>query len=232
MDYTPFVSRESKKPWPLRYGRIMIMTDQDHDGFHIKGLVMNLFHTLWPSLLKGDFLCSMVTPIVKATRGTAKSSKSDVREFYSLSSYELWRKAEDRKKYTIKYYKGLGTSNAKEAKEYFKSLKVLTYHPEAKGEAAEAAEATTTMDPFILAFDKKQTNARKSWILGNKKPEEMDYEGKKCSFRTYLNRELIQFSVADLKRSIPHLMDGLKPSQRKVLFACLKRKLTSEIKVS
>ena len=29
----------------LRYGRVMIMTDQDHDGFHIKGLLVNLFHT-------------------------------------------------------------------------------------------------------------------------------------------------------------------------------------------
>lgn len=151
MDYEPYLKDGSKKDWPLRYGRIMIMTDQDHDGFHIKGLVMNLFHTLWPSLLHGDFICSMVTPIVKATlRGKGKSTDT-VREFYSLSSYEAWRQAEDRKKFSIKYYKGLGTSNAKEAKEYFKSLKVLTYHDEPKPREKEM----DAMDPFVLAFDKK-----------------------------------------------------------------------------
>ncbi len=36
----------------LRYGKIMIMTDQDHDGSHIKGLLINFLHHFWPSLLK------------------------------------------------------------------------------------------------------------------------------------------------------------------------------------
>lgn len=35
----------------LRYGHLMIMADQDHDGSHIKGLVINLIHKFWPSLL-------------------------------------------------------------------------------------------------------------------------------------------------------------------------------------
>ena len=37
-----------------RYGKIMIMADQDDDGTHIKGLIFNLFHSLWPSLYKID----------------------------------------------------------------------------------------------------------------------------------------------------------------------------------
>lgn len=226
MDYTSYI-RDVSKPWPLRYGRIMIMTDQDHDGFHIKGLVMNLFHTLWPSLLKGDFICSMVTPIVKATPTTRKQTSGGVKEFYSLRSYNEWRETQDRRAYSIKYYKGLGTSNAKEAKEYFRSLRVLTYEHK-----KECSEPTKQRDPFILAFDKTKADDRKQWILGNKKPEEMEYEAKRCTFDTYLDRELVQFSIADLKRSLPHVMDGFKPSQRKVLYACLKRKLTSEIKVS
>lgn len=36
----------------LRYGRLMIMTDQDQDGSHIKGLLINFIHHFWPSLLK------------------------------------------------------------------------------------------------------------------------------------------------------------------------------------
>ena len=47
-----------------------------------------------------------------------------------------------------------------------------------------------------------------------------------------MHKELSLFSVADNQRSIPCVVDGLKPSQRKVLFACFKRKLRREIKVA
>ena len=46
----------------LRYGKIMVLADQDEDGSHIKGLVFNLFETLWPSLFKQKgFITSMLT---------------------------------------------------------------------------------------------------------------------------------------------------------------------------
>ena len=44
----------------------MIMTDQDHDGSHIKGLIMNYFHTFYPSLmLLPGFLIEFITPVIK-----------------------------------------------------------------------------------------------------------------------------------------------------------------------
>ena len=50
----------------LRYGHLMIMTDQDHDGSHIKGLIMNFLHHFYPSLLKvPGFLVEFITPIIK-----------------------------------------------------------------------------------------------------------------------------------------------------------------------
>lgn len=102
----------------LRYGSIMIMTDQDHDGSHIKGLIINFIHHFWPSLLKiKGFLKEFITPIIKATKG------NDSKSFFTLSDYEKWNEStRDARSWRIKYYKGLGTSTAAEAKEYFKAI--------------------------------------------------------------------------------------------------------------
>ena len=67
----------------LRYGSIMIMTDQDVDGSHIKGLIINFIHTFWPSLIKiNGFLKQFITPIIKASKG------NEIYSFYTLPEYK------------------------------------------------------------------------------------------------------------------------------------------------
>lgn len=96
----------------------MIMTDQDHDGSHIKGLIINFIHHFWPSLLKIDgFLQEFVTPIIKVSKGN-----STLQEFFTIPEYQNWMQQTALKNLKIKYYKGLGTSTSKEAKEYFSAL--------------------------------------------------------------------------------------------------------------
>lgn len=51
-------------------------------------------------------------------------------------------------------------------------------------------------------------------------------------YSDFVNKELILFSVADLQRSIPSMVDGLKPGQRKILYCSLKKKIVEDIKVS
>lgn len=102
----------------------MIMTDQDHDGSHIKGLIINFIHHFWPHLLsKHGFLKEFVTPIIKVTKRTGSQQSMT---FFTLSDYTHWQRSlaseDEMRHYKVKYYKGLGTSTGVEAKQYFSDL--------------------------------------------------------------------------------------------------------------
>ena len=211
-----YTKKDIKK---LRYGKIMVMTDQDHDGSHIKGLLMNVFHTLWSSLLEQGYITSMITPIVKVSKG------KKVISFYNLEDYKEWKdKHNAAKGWKIKYYKGLGTSNTKEAKEYFRDIKDVTY-------TWSGEESDISMN---LAFKKDQADKRKGWLkdFNPETHKNLDVADKEVPVEDFINKELIMFSYNDNLRSLPSVIDGLKPSQRKILYCCFKRKLYSEVRVA
>lgn len=200
----------------LRYGHVMIMTDQDVDGSHIKALFMNWIATSWPELMDLGFITSMITPIIKVRKGTREKA------FYSIGQYLDWKEAEPgARSWTVKYYKGLGTSTTAEAKEYFRKLHQVHY------EKTDQSEETLDM-----AFARERADDRKAWMQTYDERNTLDATLKNVRYEKFINEELIHFAVYDLQRSIGHVMDGLKPSQRKILFGCFKRKLTKEIKVA
>ena len=204
----------------LRYSKIMIMSDQDLDGSHIKGLCINLFHSMWPSLVQLDgFLSFMNTPILRATKG------KEVLRFYNEGEHLKWKQSfpkEQPKGWTLKYFKGLGTSTSTEFKEYFANKKVVDFQ-------YKGGESDNTVD---MVFNKKRTEDRKGWLENYDKHAYLDTSHPLVPYETFFHKEMVHFSVYDCERSIPNMVDGLKTSLRKILFSAFKRKLTSEVKVA
>lgn len=248
LDFSKTYDTQEERDSSLRYGQVMLMTDQDPDGSHIKGLIINLFRYFWPALLKPPidsnnndgarpFLSSFVTPLLKVTKTTTKKKKNpEIKSFYSIKEYNDWLHKEQEKqsnvKWSVKYYKGLGTSNSQEAKEYFQNFN-NHYRP-------FVWESENLDGKFLdLVFEKDQAEERRKWISScSIIDDDSDTNPKNLStptptsYHDFVNKELVIFSNADNVRSIPNVIDGLKPSQRKVLFACFKRNAQKEIKVA
>ena len=189
----------------LNYGRIMVLCDADVDGIHIEGLLMNVFHYLFRTLLerKQPFIVSMKTPIVKVFDGPRSTS------FYNETLFKQYLKDHKGKKLRKKYYKGLGTSSNEEVMASF-GERIVQYVTDA-----------STDSKMAMVFDNKMSDARKEWLSGERTPE-LGVAGSgvvKMTYSDFIDQRMIEFSLDDCSRSIPNLLDGLKESQRKILFS-------------
>lgn len=208
----------------LNYGKVMIMTDQDTDGFHISGLIMNFFHSLFPSLFyRKDFLSSMFTPIMNVYKG------KDVLRFYNLHVATEYLKSLPQN-VQVKYLKGLGSSNDQDIKESFG--KVLVSY-----QLSSQDKISNEMDKV---FNNKFAEQRKSW-LDSFHPDNTIMQIKSfvtepqkynVFFEDFLNIEMIKYSMDDCIRNLPNLYDGLKQSQRKILHSFILKGTQTKMKVS
>lgn len=203
----------------LRYGKVMILTDQDVDGYHIMGLVLNMFDCLFPTLIRREgFVMCMHTPIVQI------SLKNETLRFYNLHEARSYIDRNRHTKMGIKYYKGLGTSNDKEVKETF-GERVIMYTMD--------EDSFTTLDKV---FNKSDSDYRKTWMttynFETSNIVSVNDKMFKMNVSEFVNKDFIQFSIDDCKRSIPSVMDGMKESNRKILYASFLKHLTKPIKVA
>lgn len=208
----------------LNYGKLLIITDQDTDGFHITGLIMNFFHHLFPSLFyRPGFISSMFTPIMNIT-----FNKQTMR-FYNLEQAVEYLKTAP-KNCVVKYLKGLGSSNDSDIKETFGKLLIFY-------KITDENKVTSEIEKI---FHQKYSEQRKEWLKQFKEKQSIiDVKGfltkavtYNVPFEDFLNIEMIKYSMEDCIRNLPNVYDGLKQSQRKILHAFFEKGENTKMKVS
>ena len=197
----------------LYYGRIIILTDSDVDGYHICGLLLNFFHKLFPTLIERNpsFITCMRTPIVRIYY-----QKTDI-AFYTLDDFKKYQQQNPNKKGDVKYFKGLGTNNNKEIETSFGKKMI------------EFVKDENTDDTMEKVFSSKCSDQRKTWLKEYNPSKDTEIVSKNpvqfLGISDFLDKEMIKFSIDDCKRSIPCVMDGFKESQRKILYAIFLKNL-------
>ncbi len=203
----------------LNYGRLMLISDADADGFHITGLAINFIDFLFPTLFlrEKQFFYYMRTPLVKI---------GDDLSFYTLRDAGKYLEDHPRLKKKAKYIKGLGSNRKDQVCGIFGKRIVSVNRSE------ECVEVVNQ------AFHENYSDVRKKWIGDYTETEPVltvpEYEIEPQSVSDFVHIELIKHSVANCKRTIPSLCDGLKESQRKILYSAFLKKLyftADEVKI-
>lgn len=196
----------------LPYGRLMVAADQDVDGSHIAGLVFNFIDTCAPSLLqvRPDYLSRFATSLIRVSLGKQEREIG----FYSQTEYDAWcaqRRDEGRSLGKAKYFKGLGTSSAALAKEYFREL--------GKNHIIMRHTGEPSSEALDLAFNKRRADDRKAFLSNECVADaHVAYDREETTLETFVGDELLpQYALSTLRRAIPAL-DGFKEATRKVLF--------------
>jgi DNA topoisomerase-2 len=210
----------------LRYDRVVIMTDQDVDGAHIAGLIINALMVLLPDVFKNEptFVQRFATPLVRAF---GKRGQPDL-EFMTEREYLTWNESAMTegiaKNYEIKYFKGLGTSTPRDAKICFVGIDryLITID-------CQQLEDHALLEDF---FDSKRAGRRKELLMEPMDNDAVDYTSAVVSLGRFLKCEMLPFSRYNNERSIAHAVDGLKPALRKILWVLLSGGGLGAIKVA
>lgn len=193
----------------VRYGKIAILTDADDDGKHISGLALNLFYKRFPSLFQRNFFVMLRTPAVRLTKTTKKGT--DMQVYYSNAQYKAETNGKVKKGYNMRYCKGLASSGPDD-------IVIDAKHPFWVNFIFDDLSNSS----FNLVFNAQQRDARKQWLANWIRDTGIE-SIQNLNISKYLECEVIEYAVTNLYRSIPRLFDGLKDSQRKLLWAALKK---------
>jgi DNA topoisomerase-2 len=199
----------------LRYGHVLIATDADCDGWHILSLLLLMFHARFPSLVDRGYLSYLRTPVLRVPGAQGLT-------FYTKRAYLEWKaKAVESgglqatmAKRKPKYYKGLGSSKEADVEEDLKSK---------RGRLAIQDDDHQAQEALDLAFNVKRTGHRKTWLSTPVQGEFLDTDAPSESIARFIHTGLKLYSLDNIQRAIPSVMDGMKEAMRKALCAGIRR---------
>ena len=144
----------------LRYHKIVIMSDADVDGAHIRTLLLTFFFRYMRPLIENGFVYSAVPPLYKLSRGKQQRVAYSDEERDAISA-EM-RGGNPNIKIEIQRYKGLGEMNKEELWE-------TTMDPERRTLRRITLEDASRADAIFTVLMGEQVEPRKEWIERNAK---------------------------------------------------------------
>lgn len=214
---------EEAHPERMRYGGLLIASDADLDGIRIRGLLLNFFATKFPSLVDHPAFPIRIfkTPIVRASRGKT------VIPFYSDAEFRAWRASlseSELRRHRITYLKGLGSNDASEMHECIHALDRHTIRYSKDEKAEERLE---------MAYGKAHSDRRKEWLSAYREDlDEVDHSAQASTLTDFVDRELVKYASHSVVRAVPLLSDGLKTSQRKIVWVTRSEAASEPVKVA
>ena len=214
----------------LTYGRVVILTDADVDGIHIKGLLLNIFHDMFKSLLSlSSFVVCMKTPILKII---TKQHKDILfyNEYLAIKYIETYNNEIK----NIKYYKGLGTSTNEDIKQsYAKFMEIIKYDDDTdvsmdtmfNKKKNYSDDRKCLIDNHKINVSDNNINSINKYVKSTNDKIVHIITERSTNISKFIKKDMVEFSIANCKRAIPNIMDGLKQSQRKILFGVFKKNL-------
>lgn len=137
----------------IKFHKVIIATDADADGFHIRTLLITLFQKLFPGLIEQGYVYITIPPLYVAT--TVKKGK--VEKLYFYSETEKNKSKVDLSKYSLQRFKGLGEMNPSQAKEF------LAQPSTRKIKRLEIKDVALSNKALKITMG-NNTNLRKDWI--------------------------------------------------------------------
>lgn len=213
----------------LNYGSLLIVTDQDVDGFNIQGLVLVLLSTFHPGLFDRGYVKILNTPVIIAT--IRKSKKIINKAFHSIQEYETWSKTAPT--HTTKYIKGLASATDKDLLNILKHINSNTFEIKSlSNEDIKQLYIYYGPDPDL----RKKCLSEPPKIHDIKFPER--HGGGDADAPMYISTEehlhvrVREYQCENLTRKLPNIMDGNLDAKRKMIATILKLPKGKDIKAA
>ncbi len=138
----------------VKYGKVIIMTDADTDGAHIRILLLTFFYRYMRPLIENGYVYIALPPLYKLT------NQKNKKHFYAWEEYELDDLKKENSSYEIQRYKGLGEMNADQLWE-------TTMNPDTRQLIRVSIEDAALTERRVSTLMGDDASKRKDWINEN-----------------------------------------------------------------